>query len=251
MKKFLWTLGLIIVATSIVYLAQPFGKLNLSAFGLQGASFETIFDEAAKEISENKNLSAPAIFTISSFSNGYDSSKMLANLIENSLRAALAKAMPTRVTAYSTFKITEKKAVKESSKTAASVNASAQNDTENTNNDEADNADTAANSSQEILSNSGNFIVNGTYKEEDGELVISIFISDAENGRGYYARRLTLPIEKIPLTDIDYNIEQNIEINPEPPAVFSNNYDNRNRLQSPIEQDINNEEGQISPMIPR
>ena len=48
------------------------------------------------------------------------------------------------------------------------------------------------------IKNSGNFIISGTYKEEDSGITINLYVSDAENGRGYYARRINIPFEKMP-----------------------------------------------------
>jgi hypothetical protein len=215
MKKFLWITGMFIVAAIVVYITSPSGR-NFRLPSLKHAGgFEAIFDSAAKEIAASEFLKAPAVFTVSSFVNGYSDNKELSGLIASEMRNSLAQCLPGRVTAYSNFKFSgtrnspdktatdkETNAVKTQKETAAVKKdtegpAAAENISEKSGTAVPVSVDTTQQNT--LLKNSGNFIISGTYKEDEGELIISLYVSDAENGRGYYARRLSLPMEKLPI----------------------------------------------------
>ena len=109
MKKFLWITGMFIVAAVVVYITSPSGK-NFKLLSLKHAGgFEAIFDSAAKEIANSEFLKAPAVFTVSSFVNGYSDNKELSGLIASEMRNSLAQCLPGRVTAYSNFKFSGQK----------------------------------------------------------------------------------------------------------------------------------------------
>ena len=216
MKKFLWITGMFIVAAIVVYITSPSGR-NFRLPSLKHAGgFEAIFDSAAKEIAASEFLKAPAVFTVSSFVNGYSDNKELSGLIASEMRNSLAQCLPGRVTAYSNFRFSgtknspdsktatdrETNAVKTQKETAAVKKdkegpAAAENTSEKSGAAVPVSVETIQQSA--LLKNSGNFIISGTYKEDEGELIISLYVSDAENGRGYYARRLSLPMEKLPI----------------------------------------------------
>lgn len=202
MKKFLWITGMIIVAALAVYATSGLGTSPFSflSAGRSSGGFEAVFDAAVKEIAANQNLAAPACFTVSSFENGYEDSLDMAGLIETEMRNSMAQAMPGRVTAYRFFKkaakddndkkeLEKEKLKKQDKAKAAKPETQAKQENSQQGTEQAN---------ENLLANSGNFIVSGTFKEEDDELVINLYVSDAENGRGYYARRISVPLEKLP-----------------------------------------------------
>ena len=204
MKKFLWITVFFIVTAAIVYVSNPSGKFNPSFFNFNSTGgFESYLDEAAKEISGNQYLAAPAVFTVSDFINAYDSGNDLSGLIETEIRNSLSQSMPGRVTVYKYFKKaeerkTEKNAPEKNKKQNAS-NSNAKKTADPEGKTELGKVEEKSEETADVLKHSGNFVVSGTYKEDDSTLIIHIYVSDAENGRGYYAKRIEMSMDKLPM----------------------------------------------------
>lgn len=206
MKKFLWITVIFAAAAAIVYISAPAGKFNASFFNFSstGGGFEDYFDDVAKEISGNQYLAAPAVFTVSTFINAYDSGNDMSGLIETEIRNSLSQAMPGRVTVYRHFKKAEEKKAEKNLPEKNKKQNNAKNNAKKAADAAADktenkNTEEPASDTDSLINHSGNFVVSGTYKEDDSSIIINLYVADAENGRGYYARRIEIPMDKLPM----------------------------------------------------
>lgn len=186
MKNFFYVFIVLLVLIA-VYFMSPLK--NISILGNDG-SFEGILDSTAKEISSNQNLSSSAIFTVSDFVNPLNENNKYDKLIESEIRNSLAQAMPNKVTSYRILPAKgDIKALltKLSANDAKSETAEAKSDTP------------------------VHYLVSGTYKQQEQEIIISLFISDADNGRGYYAKRISLAAETISLSNVNVPAQGNAD----------------------------------------
>lgn len=201
LKKVLWTIIILAIALGIIYLTTAKGNIGYKFFRFaHSGGFETFFDEASKEIASNPNLAEPAHFTVSEFTSSYENEIHLKNLIETEVRNSLSQMLPGRVTSYRNFTLNADEKKKADTKAAADKNKQKKAEDKKTDSGNAAgaNAGQQAEDNPEMLKNSGNFIISGTYKEEDGTIIVNLYVSDAENGRGYYARRISIPEDKLP-----------------------------------------------------
>lgn len=184
MKKILWILIVLFLVVGFVYYSMSSGRFGAFSSFRHSGGFEAFFDETAKEISTSQHLAQTATFNVSYFENAYGEENGVANIVENGIRNALSQALPGRVAAYRNYVLpatvsNKKEEHKKADKTQPDANTD-------------ENADA-------VSQTSGHFVISGTYKEEDGFLIVNVYAADAENGRGYYARRLAIPVENFPM----------------------------------------------------